>query len=766
MSIRLRFLATLLFCLAVGSFSFSAESSNAHFFLSLPKTQVFGFQNFTNKPLHHKNFDCIEIQSDLNNSKILSSKKILSNNETIVIRTAIIASPQYSEYFINKYDAHHKSESEKKFLIKSELQKSIDAVNKVVSRDLNIRLELIPQINELIFIGPHILFKHINNHHDALTVAEEVISKTININDYDLGHIFTTENGGASGKNTAFGSKKWQGSTGATVPEGSKFYINYFAHEIGHQLGATHTQNANCARSYDSSVEIDSGISIMSYAGICSLKDSNISSDTAPFYHVFSIEQIQQHLSHYFLRNNAVNKVTILDIPNYTIPIGTPFELKIETSTPLENVWYNCEQIDRETLNQKSIQFSEIGPAFISPQLSHSNTICFPPIIDVVNNQLYSSFNSLSDIPRSYAFAASARIDDDNGQYFDIDKFFVRTSGNTPLKVTSQNKANINWEQGQTYTINWNADALIQDGMDFKTVDIILSLDGLNFDYPIANKVNNSGNFSFTVPINIQSDHCRIKVKASDNIFYALNDVPFSINKNIPTSFSYEEYGFIQNKKYIIPVNKKFNLKDIEVTIQLKRGVYEDLDIKLIDPKGKTKDLFHLTCQTRLDNINMTFLSYWKTQNTNAFNYNLCPDEVTGNRPFKQNITIDNTDGYWGLLISNKGELITDALITWDIKFMGAGKKTTLPLPSSQLTYNMTHLYPNPVDDILWIENNLFLQNKTYGILSNTRGLIISEFIIDSTKKKSLDLRNFTKGIYFIQLFNTNFNETKKIVVK
>ncbi|TYQ00196.1 putative secreted protein (Por secretion system target) [Tenacibaculum adriaticum] len=67
-------------------------------------------------------------------------------------------------------------------------------------------------------------------------------------------------------------------------------------------------------------------------------------------------------------------------------------------------------------------------------------------------------------------------------------------------------------------------------------------------------------------------------------------------------------------------------------------------------------------------------------------------------------------------------------------------------------------MYPNPVDNILYLKN---IGNLKGTKIYNSLGQLVSE-----TKKEEIDFSNFNKGIYFLQVNSDKGVETKKIIKK
>ena len=96
---------------------------------------------------------------------------------------------------------------------------------------------------------------------------------------------------------------------------------------------------------------------------------------------------------------------------------------------------------------------------------------------------------------------------------------------------------------------------------------------------------------------------------------------------------------------------------------------------------------------------------------------------------------------------------------------------------SSQLHSNIEHIvvevkeenvfkvYPNPSHNIVEIELNKLYENKTALTVHNSLGqILLTETILPFTKNYSLNLSNFTAGIYYIHLHNKVLSSSIKLV--
>jgi hypothetical protein len=471
-------------------------------------------------------------------------------------RLALVCSAEYSEFHLGVSQQNipdTATDEVKKEAVLSAMNTSMTRINGIFEKDLSIKLVIVNDNNKIIFLDAATDGISDGSPSTMINEVQTICDNSIGDSNYDIGHIFSIGGDGLAGLGVVcISGQKARGVTGRSQPVGDPYDIDFVAHEMGHQFGATHTFNNSCNgnRTNSTAVEPGSGSTIMGYAGICSPNvqagDPNGNSDD--YFHAVSIAQmwntIQSSGDCGALTNTNNTAPTSNAGLDYFIPKSTPFKLE-GTATDedgLSSLTYNWEQLDIEIATMPPLSTNTSGPMFRSLPSKTAPVRFMPDIATVMLGSTSTTWEVVPSVARELNFSFLVRDNHIGGGSSARDDMKVQVVDAEAFIVTSQN-AEETFSSGQTISVAWNKGTTDLAPIDCENVNIKLSIDG-GVTFPIFLKTNtpNDGAEDIIVPDNATAN-ARILVEAVDNIFYNVNTSKLSIVSSTPTFLIIDETG-------------------------------------------------------------------------------------------------------------------------------------------------------------------------------------------------------------------------------
>ncbi len=473
----------------------------------------------------------------------LAQRSLFSNSRRIY-RLAVVTTGEYGIYFGTQAQATNN------------IITTINRVNQIYGRDLAVQLQLTAVI---VYMNPTTdPFSDPNAHTALLLENQDILDYEVGLDNYDIGHLFGRSGGGLALVGSTCTTSRAMGYTGHPSPDvGDPFDIDFVAHEIGHQLSATHSFNGttdNCGggnRTAATAVEPGSGSTIMAYAGICGGENLQTNSDAT--FHAASIQQVRS-----FSANGATGAScgtlvstgnslpsTISAGADVSIPQQTPFVLSGSTSGDPDGdtLSYQWDEIDangQETIAATIGQDLLSNPLFRSFVPKSTPTRYFPRLSTLISGGTDIG-ETLPSTNRTLHFRMTVRDGKSGVGDDDVNVTVVTSQG--PFVITGGvlNSAG-NLAGGTTQTLTWDPNNT-EVGCPAVSISLLsISADGTTYcdasDDALLRPVDGSGksnigSASLTLPI-AQIARARVMLSCDSNVFFALSDNDFSVNAASP----------------------------------------------------------------------------------------------------------------------------------------------------------------------------------------------------------------------------------------
>ena len=454
-----------------------------------------------------------------------------TGTELRIYRTAVAATGEYTAFHGGTVAAGQAA-----------IVTAINRVSGIYESELSIRLQLVANNNLLVYTNAATDPYSNNNPGALLSENQANVDAVIGSANYDVGHVFNTGGGGLAGLGVVgINGRKAQGQTGLPTPINDAFYVDYVAHEIGHQFGGNHTFNSSTSscngnRNASTAYEPGSGSTIQAYAGICGT--DNLQPNSDPYFHSISLDEMLRHVD--IVVPNVGSRIptgnsvpTVNAGADYTIPARTPFLLTAigSDANATDQLTYSWEQRDLGPSTTVTAADNGSSPLFRAIVPTVSPTRYFPRLSSVIN-QTSSIGEVVPTTTRALNFRATVRDNRIGGGGVNTDdvRLSVVDTGAT-FRVTSPSTA-VSWDGLSAQTVTWDVAGTNAGLINTPNVSIFLSTDGgQTFPIVVLASTPNDGTQQIAVP-NFATNRGRLMVRGENNVFFNVNTANFTI---VPT---------------------------------------------------------------------------------------------------------------------------------------------------------------------------------------------------------------------------------------
>ncbi|WP_333660616.1 zinc-dependent metalloprotease [Chishuiella changwenlii] len=671
------------------------------------------------------------------------------------------------------------------------LEDSFSAVNELLTyflpiyeNELSISFELVDHLEKVTFLTEESNPYNYENHEtiimDILNENQKQLDEKIGDENYDLGFLLTgtrTLNNAGVGRlrGACYETYKGQSFSGSPFnPKGYDFSL-VVAHEIGHLLGAQHTySNINV---FSKPKEIGGGVTIMGYPGATVTHD--VQDNRLPQFHNSSVKDMNNFINTRScgIMSPSNNTPPIANAgKDYTIPKGTAFKLTGTASdVDNDNLTYSWEQDDtlinhEENVYQNPSRRNTEGANFRVYE-HHTNPVqYFPPLDYALNNQLYSTWNTVSDIPRELNFVFHVRDNQPQGGQIAMDTNKVKITDDGPFKITNIN-LNQSFKTGETFTLKWDVAGTNRGEINTQNVRIKLTTDDGETFTILVESTPNIGHAIINLPADLKAEKANIIVEAIDNIYYAAS--PF-IAIGYEISLHCKTYS---NPEPIVAKVGSVHNSTISITDETKPiedfSLFIDADspsiLILFEKIGFDKELHRIWERSNCEDstMNYKFNSYGENLFENCgINGTAINSNTFDSRKY---ISQDVNGEYFflfdfGLTEEEEEREITVNKFGVELCYREATTLDVTDLNKSQDVF----VYPNPTDGLFKVRMTPKTNKITANII-NMAGQVIMTKQFDVTNSKvdqTIDAKHLPKGIYIVEIKDGNQSQTKKLIIK